>query len=57
MVTQGKDPVTNLSLSDAVKLLAAAEKDGVEHVVSLIRDPRDPSRILGLTAMEAGTAA
>lgn len=45
--------VKNVTLEHASKLLDAAHKEGIEHVVSIIRDPRDPSRILSITAAEA----
>ncbi len=48
--------ISRISLADAVKLLGAADKEGIEHVVSLIRDPKNPSRILGLSVMEAASA-
>lgn len=48
---------SQMSLSEAVKLLSAADREGINHVVTLIRDPRKPSRILGLSVIEAEPAA
>jgi hypothetical protein len=50
----GKDGkhVEHISLDDAVKLLQAGSEKGIQHVVSVIRDPRDPSRILSINAAE-----
>ena len=43
-----------ISLQEAVKLLSDAHAQGIGHVVSVLRDPANPSRILSITA--AGTA-
>lgn len=54
---QKQEVISHMSLPEAVKLLSAAEKEGIEHVVCLIRDPRKPSRILGLNVIEADPTA
>ena len=51
------EAVSSLSLSEAASMLAAADKEGIRHVVTLIRDPRKPSRILGLNVAEAEPSA
>ena len=52
---EGGKQVEHISLDDAVKLLQAGGEKGIEHVVSVIRDPRDPSRILSINAAEVAS--
>ena len=48
-----KESVSVVSVKDAMAILEAAEKEGFAHVVSVTRDPRNPSRILAMSAIEA----
>jgi predicted nucleic acid-binding protein len=51
-VSKHKESVQHMSLDDAAKLLSAASKEGIEHIVSVVRDPRNPERILSIAANE-----
>ena len=46
------ESVSNITLAEAVQLLQDAQKQGIEHVISVVRDPRNPSRILSINAAE-----
>ncbi len=50
-----KNAVEHVSVSDAIALLNRSERDGqqIKHVISVIRDPNDTSRILAINAVEA----
>jgi hypothetical protein len=46
--------IEQVTLKEAIKLLERASKQGHEipHVVTVIRDPKNPSRILAINAVE-----
>lgn len=48
-----KDSVSVISLKEAVQLLEFGAREGIEHVVSVTRDPRNPDRILSISAVES----
>ena len=56
MTDQPKAAVSTISIQEAIALLAAAEKENIGHVITLTRDPSDPSRILSIAAVEAASA-
>jgi hypothetical protein len=56
MAYEQEELVRNVSLEQAVKMLEAAKKEGIDHVISIIRDPRDKTRILSITAAEVAAA-
>lgn len=47
--------VSVISLKEALQLLELGEREGIDHVVSVTRDPRNPDRILAISAVEAAT--
>lgn len=48
-----KGAVSVISVKEAMHLLEAGAKEGIDHVVSVTRDPRNPDRILSIAAIEA----
>ena len=50
--TDTKPIVESIDLEEALKLLKAAENENIRHVISVVRDPRDPSRILSINMAE-----
>jgi hypothetical protein len=49
-----KTVVDHVSVSDAIALLNRAQERGreIRHVISVLRDPKDTSRILAINAVE-----
>lgn len=51
-----KSVVEHVTVSDAIALLQRAQEKGreISHVISVLRDPADSSRILAINAVENG---